>query len=65
MTNEKPATNENPSGDGQPPVKTAKQLEKEAAKAAKLAKFEQKKAQGVQQAAAPKAEKVEVNLSYS
>jgi valyl-tRNA synthetase len=60
MTNESPATSENPSGDGQP-VKTAKQLEKEAQKAAKLAKFEQKKAvKGAQQASAPK-EKVEVN----
>jgi hypothetical protein len=64
MTNESPATSENPSGDGQP-VKTAKQLEKEAQKAAKLAKFEQKKAaQGAQQPSAPK-EKVEVSFFNS
>lgn len=58
MTNE---NTENPAGEGQP-VKTAKQLEKDAIKAAKLAKLEQKKAaQAAQQAAAPK-EKVEVSF---
>lgn len=51
--------------DGQPIVKTAKQLEKEAVKSAKLAKLQQKQAaQAAQvaalQSAAPK-EKVEVS----
>lgn len=45
--------------DGGPP-KTAKQLEKEAKKAAKLAKFNEKKDKKVVQPAAPK-EKVEVS----
>jgi hypothetical protein len=61
MTEDKPATSENTSGD-EPVVKTAKQLEKEAAKAAKLAKLQQKQAaQAAQQSVAPK-EKAEVIL---
>lgn len=60
MSDDKPVTNENTSGD-EPQVKTAKQLEKEAAKAAKLAKLQQKQAaQAAQQSAAPK-EKAEAS----
>lgn len=48
--------------DGQPVVKTAKQLEKEAVKAAKLAKLQQKQAaQAAAQQSAGTKEKVEVN----
>lgn len=61
MTDDKQATNEN--DDGQPVVKTQKQLEKEAVKAAKLAKLQQKQAaQAVKQTVAPK-EKVEVRIA--
>lgn len=56
MSDERPVTNENSDG----VVKTAKQLEKEAVKAAKLAKLQQKQvAQAAQQSVAPK-EKTEV-----
>lgn len=57
MSDDKPGTIENTSGD-EPQVKTAKQLEKEAAN---LAKLQQKQAaQAAQQSAAPK-EKAEVS----
>lgn len=46
-------------GDGEPPVKTAKQLEKEAKKLAKLEKFNQKKDKKIEAPLQTK-EKVEV-----
>lgn len=61
MSDDKQATNE--IDDGQPVVKSQKQLEKEAVKAAKLAKLQQKQAaQAVKQTVAPK-EKVEVRIA--
>lgn len=63
MADEKQVTAEN--GNGEPVIKTAKQLEKEAAKVAKLAKLQQKQAAqaaqtAAQQSAGPK-EKIEVS----